>query len=389
MTQLDYTGPGVVLRFGELFLKGRNRYLFEQALEHNVKRAVAHREDVTVLRKHGRIFVLGANDAALLSTLEQVFGIASLSPAVFCEKDLDAVTKVALRLAAKQRYNVKTFRISARRSDKNFSFSSSDLGRIVGAAVASSTGFGVDLEDYDLKIGIEIGVDWTFVWSTEIRGAGGLPAGTSGRMVLLLSGGIDSPVAGHLMQKRGVELIPVYFHSFPYTSDGAMDKVIQLARVLSSRQQTTRIYTVPFTAVQELFRDGADPRFLVILYRRAMIRIAEMLAQREKVQGLITGESLGQVASQTLANLAAIEDAATMPILRPLIGLDKAETITLAKRIGTYDISILPHDDCCSLFVPKHPETKASIKHLRSVESRIDWASHIQTAFEAAQIEKL
>ncbi|MCP4603085.1 MAG: tRNA 4-thiouridine(8) synthase ThiI [Proteobacteria bacterium] len=389
MTELNYTGPGIVLRFGELFLKGKNRYIFENALERNVRRAVADRNDVQIWRVHGRIFVLGADDDDLVYHLQNVFGISSISKAVFCERTLDTVTAQALELAEKRPPGVETFRISARRSYKAFPYTSTDLGRIVGAEVVKATGLKVDLEKFDLEIGIEIGVDWTFLWSTQKPGAGGLPVGTAGKAVLLLSGGIDSPVAGHLLQKRGLELTAVYFHSFPYTGDHVKDKVIQLTGLLARRQKSIRLFTVPFARIQELFRDEADAKYLVILYRRAMIRIAEMIAHTEKIPALITGESLGQVASQTLPNLAAIQDAAKLPILRPLIGFDKAETIALARKIGSYNISIIPHDDCCSLFVPKHPETKAKAVYIRKIEQSIDWFPLLDEAVNAAEIVEM
>ncbi|MCP4198285.1 MAG: tRNA 4-thiouridine(8) synthase ThiI, partial [Proteobacteria bacterium] len=381
MTELQYTGPGVVLRFGELFLKGGNRFRFEEALEQNVRRAVGDRNDVKVVRKHGRIFALGASDSNLLNRLADVFGIASVSPAVFCKKNLEEITKNALEQAELRPADTKTFRISARRSDKGFPLTSTEIGRQVGAAVADTTGLGVDLENYDLAIGVEVGLDWTFVWSSKQPGAGGLPAGTAGKGMLLLSGGIDSPVAGHMMQKRGLELSAVYYHAFPYTGDGAKDKVIRLAELLAKRQKSLTLSVVPFTAVQELFRDQAPGPYLVILYRRAMIRIAEMIAKKTAVPVLVTGEALGQVASQTLTNLSAIENAAGLPILRPLVGFDKAEVITLARRIGSFDISIEPYDDCCSLFVPKHPETKAYLPQVHSIERKIDWQPRVEEAF--------
>ncbi len=378
----SYAGPGIVLRFGELFLKGKNRWLFEQALERNVRLAIKGRDDVRVVRKHGRIFVIGSRDADLLERLKRVFGISSLSPIEMCKKNLDEIIQTALALSASRTASVKTFRVSARRSDKGFPYSSQEIGRIVGAEVARSEGLTVDLTEYDMAIGVEVGPDWTFVWSSDERGAGGLPVGTSGRALLLLSGGIDSPVAGHFMQKRGLELDAVYYHAFPYTGDGAKDKVIRLAKILARRQKSFRLHIVPFTKVQEMFRDEAEAKLLVILYRRAMVRIAGMIAKAEKVRCLVTGESLGQVASQTIYNLAAIEDASSIPILRPLVGLDKAEIIDVAKKIDSFDISILPHDDCCSLFVPRHPETHASLKYVWRSESKIGWQAETEAAFD-------
>jgi tRNA uracil 4-sulfurtransferase len=389
MSEITYLGPGVVLRMGELFLKGGNRKLFIDALERNVRRALDGRKDVEIRRKHGRIFILGSDDDDLITRLEGVFGVANLSKIVFCKKDLDEITAAALELAKTRPNDAKTFRITARRPDKTFPHMSADIGRVTGAAVAVATGLGVDLTEFDYEIGVEVGLDWTFLWSETIPGAGGLPVGTSGKSLLLLSGGIDSPVAGHMMQKRGLELGCVYFHSYPYTSDGAKDKVIQLAKILARNQRKLQLAIVPFTKLQECFRDGADAKLLVILYRRAMLRIAEKLAVERRIRGLVTGESLGQVASQTLPNIAAIEDAIAMPVLRPLIGFDKSEVIELAKKINSYEISILPHDDCCSLFVPRHPETKANINYVRAVESRMEWHFAMEEAIENIEYVEL
>ncbi len=369
MSLAEYRGPGVVLRVGELFLKRGNRRSFEDALEKNVRRALKGRDDVRFYRAHGRMFALGAADEDLLARLRWVFGFTSLSPAVFCEKRLDALEAAALDLSAALPVRPgATFRVSARRADKSFSPDSREIGAIIGAAIAVRTGLGVDLEEPDFRVGVEIGPQWAFAWTEDRPGGGGLPVGTSGRAALLLSGGIDSPVAGHMLQKRGLELAGIYFHAFPYTGDGARDKVVDLARVLAARQDGLPLFVVPFARIQERLKDGADPAYLVILYRRAMVRIAERIAAAEKIRALATGESLGQVASQTLANLAAIEDAATLPILRPLVGFDKIETIEIARRIGTYDISIRGHEDCCTLFVPRHPETKGTAARAQKLE---------------------
>ncbi len=376
-----FTGNGVVLRPGELFLKGRNRYVFEQALERNVRRVIRG-TGLELVRRHGRFFVIGDCDRDVIAKLAMVFGVSSLSPIVFSEKRLEAIFAHARTMAEAFPPHTDTFRITARRSDKSFPHTSAEIGRLVGAEVVAATGLGVDLTEYDAAIGVEVGTEWTFLWSEKIPGAGGLPVGTSGKALLLLSGGIDSPVAGHLMQKRGLDVEAVYYHAFPYTGDGAKDKVIRLAEVLAERQHRLTLHVVPFTRVQERFRDTAEAKLLVILYRRAMLRIAGMIAEARQLRALVTGESLGQVASQTLRNLTAIEDAAPLPVLRPLIGSDKSEIIELSKKIGAFDISTLPHEDCCSLFVPKHPETQASLKYVWKTEARIDWQSVVEEAFE-------
>jgi thiamine biosynthesis protein ThiI len=381
MNTVEFKGPGVVLRPGELFLKGKNRYVFEQTLERNVRRVIRDQPELKVVRKHGRLFVVGACEADLIARLGRVFGISSLSPVVFSEKRIDAICAHARALAERFPPDARTFRITPRRSDKGFPHTSADIGRIVGAEVAEATGLGVDLTEYNVSIGVEVGPEWTFLYSEQQKGAGGLPVGTSGNALLLLSGGIDSPVAGHLMQKRGLDLEAVYYHAFPYTGDGAKEKVVRLAGLLAERQHRLTLHVVPFTKVQERFRDTAEAKLLVILYRRAIVRIAGMIASARHLRALVTGESLGQVASQTLHNLTAIEDAAPLPVLRPLIGSDKSEIIEISKQIGAFDISILPHEDCCSLFVPRHPETHASLKRVWKTESKIDWRSVVEEAF--------
>ncbi|MBN2344505.1 MAG: tRNA 4-thiouridine(8) synthase ThiI [Deltaproteobacteria bacterium] len=382
-----FEGNGVVLRVGELYLKGGNRHLFMNAMVANVKRVFRDRDDISVLSGQGRIFLHGACDEDVLDRLRWVFGISSYSPVVFCKKDIEAITANAVSLATQFHGDADTvFRIAARRSDKSFSHTSAQLGVEVGSAVNVATGFGVDLEQPDLSIGIEVGREWTFLWTEQLKGGGGLPVGTSGRAALLLSGGIDSPVAGHMLQKRGVSLTGIYFHAFPYTSDGAKNKVIELAEVLAKRQKKFKLCVVPFAKVQEALRDAANPGYLVLLYRRAMIRIAERLAEQDGIKALATGENLGQVASQTLENMAAVEDAATMPILRPILAMDKIETINIARDIGTYDISIQPFEDCCTLFVPAHPETKGTAKTAAKFESRGNWHEALEEAIENTEV---
>ncbi|MBN2801653.1 MAG: tRNA 4-thiouridine(8) synthase ThiI, partial [Deltaproteobacteria bacterium] len=389
-TEDIYEGAGVALRIGELYLKGGNRHIFQKMLVDNVKRSLKEREDVRVVPSKGRIFVVGSSDDDILYRLRWVFGISSVSPVIFCKKDIAEITAHAVSFAKQYPGNEKTvFRISARRSDKHFSHTSSEIGIEVGSAVNVATGYGVNLEDPDLNIGVEVGHTWCFVWTEKLKGSGGLPVGSSGRMALLLSGGIDSPVAGHLLQKRGIALTGVYFHAFPYTPDGSKLKVIDLAKVLAKRQKRFRLYVVQFAQMQEAMQEAATSDYLVLMYRRAMIRIAERLAQKDGIKALATGENLGQVASQTLENMALVEDAAELPIFRPLLTMDKIETMDLAKEIGTYDISILPFEDCCTLFVPEHPQTKGSLKVIKRYEKRRDFEDFIEKAVASVEVIEL
>ena len=382
----------IVLRYGELFLKGANRPHFESLLRRNVERALAGLSGVKLQRAQGRLFAeLPAEDepeaAARLAT---VFGLASLSRATAVEPDMDRIGEVALEqvaaaLAAGPRPS--SFRVSVKRSDKRFPVPSPEIGRLVGAKIFEATGINVDLSNPELDVGVEVGTKRTFVFTGRIQGAGGLPVGASGNVALLLSGGIDSPVAGHLMQKRGCQLEAIYFHSPPYTGERARDKVEQLAGKLARAQGgVLPLHVVPFTAVQEAVRDGAPPDLAVVLYRRSMLRIAQTLARTRRCQALASGENLGQVASQTLENMVCIQAVSELPLLRPLLAFDKAETIAIARVIGTYDLSILPFDDCCSLFVPRHPATKARKLTVEKVERRLELEPVEEAAVEGTEL---
>jgi tRNA uracil 4-sulfurtransferase len=379
----------IVLRVGELFLKGGNRYQFEELLESNVRRALAGLAEATFERGQGRLFVECAPEQVdrCLRQLAGVFGVSSLSPALSVPADLAAIGEAAVQLVRDRLAlgQLSSFRISARRSDKRFPVPSPEIGREVGARVVEATGLRVDLQQPELAVGVEVGPERTFVFVERVDGAGGLPVGCSGKVALLLSGGIDSPVAGHLMQKRGCVLQAVYFHSPPYTGARTRAKVEELAGKLAPAQGELVLHVVPFTPVQVAVRDGAPGELSVVLYRRAMMRIASALARRAGCLALATGENLGQVASQTLQNLSCIEQAAELPVLRPLLCYDKSETIDLARRIGTYELSIEPYEDCCSLFVPRHPATRAKAEAVAQIEGRLELAPLLQAAVDGAE----
>ncbi|RMH41053.1 MAG: tRNA 4-thiouridine(8) synthase ThiI [Deltaproteobacteria bacterium] len=363
----------VVLRVAEIFLKGRNRRTFFAAFVRRARDLVADLDGVSVHAAHMRVYVdhppdLGPRCVARLSRL---FGLQSMSPAVRCERSIDAIRATAVALARAIPPG-ETFKIETKRSDKKFPIRSQAVSREVGAAVVEATGLPVDVRSPRHVIHVEIGVDRTIVFRDVIPGPGGLPVGVSGRVGLLLSGGIDSPVAGWYAMRRGCSVFAIYFHSFPYTGDKTKDKVVDLARSLARWQGRMAVRVVHFTDVQKALRDAGPAELAVLLYRRMMMRVASLLAAREGADALVTGENLGQVASQTLRNLAVIEDAASLPILRPLLTFDKLEIIERARAIGTYELSILPYDDCCSLFVPKHPATRARLEDLRAAESRLD-----------------
>lgn len=374
----------IVVRFGEVFLKGRNRPAFMDRLRANVARAIA-RTGWRTEAVHGRLLLVpetaeGAPPERALARACRVPGVVSVSPARSVPPVPDEIAPVAAALAAATMPpGAASFAVRPRRTDKRLPYTSVELACRVGDAVSARTGLRVDLRSPDLEVGVEVGAR-SFVWTETRPGPGGLPVGTAGRVVVLLSGGIDSPVAAYLAQRRGCRLDAVYFHSFPLIGDGARDKVLDLARVLASYGGSLRLHVVPFAEAQLAVRDAADPRLYVLLYRRLMFRIASRIAARVGAGALVTGESLGQVASQTLENLACIAAVVDLPVLRPLIGMDKQETVVWARQIGTFELSIRPYDDCCSLFVPKHPETRGR----SSVLERAERALEIDALVEAA-----
>ena len=380
----------VVVRFGEVFLKGDNRGFFLGKLEANLKRAVLAQRG-RIERLHGRFLIRADDiDAALIAT-SRVFGVTSVSAAEICEPDLDRIGEAAVQCArdASARGGRVSFKIETRRSDKRFPLPSPEISRQVGARVLEEVGLPVDVHQPSLVIAIEVGTENAFVSGGALRGPGGLPVGTAGHVLLLLSGGIDSPVAGWLMQKRGCEISAVYFHSFPYTGDRTKEKVKDLARLLAGWQGILRLRVVHFTEIQKTLREAGPPELAVVLYRRMMMRIASRAARLEKALALVTGDNLGQVASQTLENLATIEDAAALPVFRPLLAYDKSETTALARRIGTFDLSTQPYEDCCSLFVPQHPELRARVSDATAVEKKLPLTEWEQQAAETAEIIEL
>ena len=369
----------VLIRFGEIFLKGENRPYFERILLQNAQRAVSRLAGARVEKIHGRLLAFPgeAGMPPMLHALERLFGASSLSPAKVMERDVDTIIAACVELtrAEVERMGRKPrFKIEARRADKRFPTNSIELSRLAGGAVVQALGLPVDVHTPELTIGVEVGWEQAFVYAGTIAAPGGLPAGVTGRVELLLSGGIDSPVAGWLMMKRGCVLGATYFHSFPYTGEKTQDKVMRLAKLLANWQLSEiRLKVVPFTEAQKKLRDAnPDGKMAVVLYRRMMMRVAERIARNSDAKALATGEALAQVASQTLENMGVIGAASSLPVLRPCLAHDKQETIALARRIGTFETSIEPYDDCCSLFVPEHPQTKARLDIAEKIEATLD-----------------
>jgi thiamine biosynthesis protein ThiI len=377
----------IVIHYNELALKKGNRDYFENYLCNNINTVLEGCGVERTRRITGRILLPLKSDADLPEIkirLARVFGIAYFGEAWTAPLDVDEVQRIAWRLMEGRRF--QSFRIDSRRADKRFPFTSVEINQRVGAYVKERTPARVDLENAELTCWIEIVEKYALVYVERLPGPGGLPVGTSGKVVVLLSGGIDSPVAAWKMIKRGCTPTFVHFHSFPYTNKESQEKAKQIAKLLSLYQLRSKTYLVPFAEIQRHIMVDTPVETRVILYRRYMLRLAEQVARREKARVLVTGDSVGQVASQTIENIDVISRAVPMPILRPLIGDDKIDIVKIARRIGTYDISILPDQDCCSLFVPKHPETKANLEHVEKSEARLDVSEAMKAAMDSAEV---
>jgi len=379
----------ILVRYHEIALKKGNRPYFVELLKRNLVSAV---RDLGLKKIHslpGRLLMLfgeQADEEKIARRIERVFGVANFSFVERTSLDLEALKSGILE--ALDRRRLSSFRIDAKRGDKGFPLTSPEINREIGAVVKEATGARVDLKNAECTISIEILPRDAFFGFDKIAGPGGLPVGASGRAVSLISGGIDSPVAAYRMMQRGCRLIFVHFHSAPYLDKSSQEKVRELVKLLTRHQFASRLYLVPFGEIQRQIVAAVMRPLRVVLYRRMMIRIAEAIAKKEKASALITGESLAQVASQTLENLAVIEKAATLPILRPLVGMDKQEIIDQARRIGTFETSCIPDQDCCQLFVPRHPATKAKMADVEEAESRLDLAGLIQLGVERAEREE-
>ena len=366
----------VVIRLGEIFLKGRNRRVFVRSLVDNARRLLSPLAGVTVEPAHLRVLVRHPPELGrrVIERLGYLFGLHSMMSATPVAADLDAIAAAAIDEARRLPAGT-TFKIESNRRDKQFALNSQEISREVGGRVVRATGLPVDVHAPARVIRIEVGSEASFVFSDVVPGPGGLPVGTAGHVALLLSGGIDSPVAAWSVMRRGCTLSAIYFHSFPYTGDRTREKVIDLARRLSPWHGPIAVHVVHFTDAQKQLRAHGPAELAVLLYRRMMMRAASRIAVRERAKALVTGENLGQVASQTLDNLGVIEEAAALPVLRPLLTFDKSEIISRAQAIGTYELSILPYDDCCSLFLPRHPATHARVQDLLAAEAGLDVAA--------------
>lgn len=369
----------ILARYGEIHLKGLNRPFFEKMLTTRIREALSSFR-CHVVKGDGRYYIKGIrieDEGEALRRICSVFGVHSATSAEWVGKDMDVICETAVGILKKtmdEDGRVKaTFKIRARRSDKNFPMDSTQICRHTGGYVLDKLeNVTVDVHKPDYFIDIEIREDGAYIYSRIIPGVGGMPLGSNGKAVLLLSGGIDSPVAGYMMAKRGVEIIAVHFHSFPHTGEKAKQKVVSLCNELARYCGRIELNMINLIEIQTAIRDHCDERFLTLIMRRFMARLAERVAKEYHAEALVTGESLGQVASQTMRALAATEEAVQMPVFRPLIGMDKSEIVDIASKIGTYEISSLPYEDCCTLFVPRHPATKPKLYEVKSEESSLN-----------------
>ena len=375
----------VLIRYHEIALKKGNRRYFTELLKRNLLAAVKDFGPKEIRSLPARILVTFKNHPApadLIERISAVFGVANFSLVERADRDLEALRRQIL--TALNGHSFESFRIETQRGDKSFPLGSPEINRQLGAAVKEKANARVDLEHPEFTVIVEILPNDAFFGFNKIAGAGGLPVGSSGRVVALISGGIDSPVAAYRLMQRGCRMIFVHFHSVPYQDRTSQEKVRRLVQRLTRHQFTSRLYLVPFGEIQRQIVATVARPLRVVLYRRMMLRISETIARKNKAKALVTGESLGQVASQTLDNMAVIQQATRLPILRPLVGMDKQEIIDQARRIGTFEISSIPDQDCCQLFVPAHPATKAHFAAVEEDEAKLATAELVRYGVENA-----
>ena len=375
-----------IVRCGEVALKGLNKPYFERMLVDRIKHALKKFAGAEVKRNEGLIFVKTSktlDSDLIVGEISRVFGVASISPAVETASDLDEIGKAAVEYMRDliERKGVKTFKVDAKRADKNFPVKSPDIARIIGAQVLIGCKvLKVDVHNPDCLLFVDVRRDRSYIYEQKIMGYGGLPLGTNGKGMVLLSGGIDSPVAAWMMAKRGMLIEAVHFHSYPYTSERAQEKVVDLARIVAGYCGRFKMHVINLLPIQEAIVSNCPEEETTILVRRFMMRIAEKVAKETDCCMLITGENLGQVASQTAEALVVTDHSVQMPVMRPLIAMDKIDIMDIAKNIGTYETSILPYEDCCTVFLPKHPTTKPRLAKILESESKLDAEQMIDDA---------
>ena len=382
----------ILVKLGEIILKGLNRRYFEQKLMANMRRRLSHIGKFRVYCIQSTVYVEAQEDNAdidaAFEALQNVFGIVALVRAAACEKDKDAIAALAKEYLRDEMLRAKSFKVESKRSDKSFPMTSIELSQYVGGELNEAyPDVKVDVHEPELIVHIEVRDLAAYVHGAPVPGAGGMPVGCNGTAVTLLSGGIDSPVSSYMIAKRGVHLIPVHFFSFPYTSQQAKEKVIELAQIITAYCGKMTMEIVPFTHIQEEIRDKCPEEYFTLIMRRFMMRIAQRIALDNNARAIVTGENLGQVASQTMEAMASTQAVLQLPVLQPLIGMDKEEIVRLARKIGTFETSILPYEDCCTVFTPRHPRTRPKLREVEAAESALDVDALVEEAVKG--IEKV
>ena len=380
----------ILLKLGEIVLKGLNRKAFERKLLNNIAARLKPIGNFKISCLQSTVYVEPQDDSCDLEeafeACGKIFGIISMTRASACEKDKDAIAQLAIRCLKEEMQNAKSFKVESKRSDKSFPMTSIQLSQYVGGELQEAyPDTPVDVHNPELTVYVEVRDLAAYVHANPVPGAGGMPVGSNGVAVTLLSGGIDSPVSTYMIARRGVRLIPVHFFSFPYTSEQAKEKVVELATLLTDYCGKMTIEVVPFTHIQEEIRDKCPEEYFTLIMRRFMMRLAEKIALYYGAGAIVTGENLGQVASQTMEAMAVTRAVTTLPIVQPLIGFDKEEIVRLARKIGTFGTSILPYEDCCTVFTPRHPRTKPKLKDVEAVEAALDVDALVEEAFNGIE----
>lgn len=380
----------VIIHYYEIALKGKNRPFFENKLIENIKKILKNNDYDFIRKYQGRIILKlnkKSNEKIILRKLKKVFGIAYFVFAFKSDPDIQVLGKNILEIIKEKEF--EDFKIETKRADKQFYLNSQQINEKIGAFIKEKLNKKVSLEKPKLTIFIEWLKDGAFFYFKKYKGLAGLPVGTSSKVISLISSGFDSPVASYLLMKRGCQIVFVHFYSYPQTSLASKEAVEKIVRILNKYQFYSKIYFIPFLDIQKKIVSNSPPSYRVIFYRRAMLRIAELIAKKEKASALVTGDSVGQVASQTLENIYAISEATTLPILRPLIGINKEEIINLSKKIGTFKISSFAVNDCCNLFIPTHPETKANLEEIKKIEAKFNIDDLLNIAFKNCIIKEI
>ena len=384
----------ILCKYGEIVLKGANKKYFEDMLCREVRKRAKNYGIFDVYKSQSTIYVEPKNDDAdidgAFEAIRKVFGIVTLQRCAVCEKNMDAIKETVRSYIPEYLVGLRTFKVEAKRSDKAFALDSMEISKEIGGVVLESCrGIKVDVHNPDIVVKVEIREFGAYVSAGRFKGAGGMPIGSNGRGLLLLSGGIDSPVAGFMMAKRGVKIEAIHFESFPYTSERAKEKVLELARLVSQYAGDIYVHIISLTHIQEELVKHCDEDYFTLLLRRYMMTIAERVARQHDCGALITGESVGQVASQTLKALVVTDSAVNMPVFRPCIGMDKEEIVQIARQINTFETSIQPYEDCCTVFTPKHPKTRPDLEKVLVEERKLDFEALVQEALETEYFEHI